>query len=200
MYIAIAAPIATTLLGGLLGSKNKGSTATEKREPWAPAQPYLIENLATNKKLQDHYAQNPFNAQQQQGYENVFGDQNNFRQNIAPGMMDFANGMMSSKYERPRVSRPGGAAGYTGLLSQPAAQPAQQPAQGQQPGLLGPFSVAPSRPYVVGNLNQQNPLYQTPETIAAAAAEQERLRQLALQQLPQYQVNDQFNRTDNLGA
>lgn len=174
--------IGVSLLGGLLGSKNKAPTTTDKREPWAPAQPYLIDNLATNKKLQDHYAQNPFNPMQQQGYENLYGDQNNFRQNIAPGMMDFANGMMGSKYERKALSRPGTSRGYTGLLNQPAAQPAQ----GQQPGLLGPFSVAPSTPYSVGNLNQQNPLYKTPEMIEAekAAAEQERLRLLAQQQQP----------------
>ena len=186
MYIAIAAPIATTLLGGLLGRKNKAPTTTEKREPWAPAQQYLIDNLATNKKLQDYYAQNPFNGLQQQGYENLYGDQNNFRQNIAPGMMDFANGMMGSKYERKTLSRPGTSRGYTGLLGDPAAQPAQQPAQSQQSGLLGPFSVAPSTPYSVGNLNQQNPMYQTPEQIAAAqAAAEAELQRLLAQQQPQ---------------
>lgn len=187
--------IGVSLLGGLLGSKNKGTTATEKREPWAPAQQYLIDNLATNKKLQDYYAQNPFNGLQQQGYENLYGDQNNFRQNIAPGMMDFANGMMGSKYERKALTRPGTSRGYTGLLGDPAQQPAQQPAQSQQSGLLGPFSVAPSTPYSVGNLNQQNPMYQTPEMIEAAkvAAEQERLRLLAQQQ--QYMAQPDYWQT-----
>jgi hypothetical protein len=171
-----------SILGGLLGSKNKAATTTEKKEPWAPAQQYLIDNLAQNKKLQDHYAQNPFNGLQQQGYENLFGDQNNFRQNIAPGLMQFANQGMNSNYQRQRYNRPGQAGGY-GLLAQPQAQ------QGQQTGLLAPFSVAQSNPYAVGNLNAQNPLYKDPAAQTNPAqtqqqiddAERRRLEELARQ-------------------
>lgn len=172
-----------SILGGLLGSKNKAATTTEKKEPWAPAQQYLIDNLAQNKKLQDHYAQNPFNGLQQQGYENLFGDQNNFRQNIAPGLMQFANNGMNSNYQRQRYERPGQAGGY-GLL-------AQQAQQGQQTGLLAPFSVAQNNPYAVGNLNAQSALYKDPAAQAPAApaqtqqqideAERRRLEELAMQ-------------------
>jgi len=172
--------IGASLLGGLLGSKNKAASTTEKKEPWAPAQPYLTENLARNKQLQDYYSQNPFNGLQQQGYENLFGDQNNFRQNIAPGLMQFANNGMNSNYQRQQHAQPG-QAGY-GLLSSP-----QQ--QGQQTGLLAPFSVAQSKPYTVGNLNAQSPFYQSPETVAAAAAklaEEERLKKLQQSQQTTY--------------
>ena len=174
--------LGASLLGGLLGSKNKAPETTQKNEPWSAAKPYLERNLATNQQLQDHYAQNPFNGLQQQGYENLFGDQNNFRQNIAPGLMQFANQGMNSNYQRQRHERPGQAGGY-GLL-------AQQPQQAQQTGLLAPFSVAQSKPYVVGNLNQQNPLYKDPAAQAPAApaqpqqmdeAERRRLQDLAMQ-------------------
>lgn len=177
-----------SILGGLLGSKNKGSTTTAKQEPWGPAQQYLIDNLATNKQLQDWYQQNPFNPQQKQAYQNLYADQDNFRGNVAPGLMQFANNMMGSNYQRQAPARPGGAAGYTGGLLEPAQTPAPQP-QAQQSGLLasnrpGPFSVAQTTPYGQIDWNKQNPFYKTPEQLAEEArlAEEDRLRNLAAQQ------------------
>ena len=184
--------IGATILGGLLGGKNKGSTTTAKQEPWGPAQQYLIDNLATNKQLQDWYQQNPFNPQQKQAYQNLYADQDNFRGNVAPGLMQFANNMMGSQYRRQAPARPGGAAGYTGGLLGPA--PPQQPAeraQVPQTGLLsanrpGPFSVAPSTPYGQINWNAQNPFYKTPEQLA----EEARLKALAAQQQAQQLTYD----------
>lgn len=186
--------IGFSLLGGLFGSKNKAPTQTESKTPWAPAQPYLTENLARNKQLQDYYSQNPFNGLQQQGYENLYGDQNNFRQNIAPGLMQFANNGMNSNYQRQQHAQPG-QAGY-GLLSSP-----QQ--QGQQTGLLAPFSVAQTKPYAVGNLNAQSPFYQSPESVAAAAAklaEEERLKKLQQSQQPTYDQSASSNWNAGYGA
>jgi len=188
--------IGASLLGGLFGSKNKAPTQTDKKEPWAPAQPYLLDNLETNKQLQSHYQQNPFNAQQKQGYQNLFTDADNFRGNVAPGLMDFSNRMMNSNYQRKTAERPGGVAGY-GLLNQPA-----QAQQGQQSGLLAPFSVAQTTPHGQIDWNASNPFFKTPEQIAAAqaAAEAERQRLLAQQQ-PQQSESDwwQQNMT-GLGA
>ena len=169
-----------SILGGLLGGKNKGSTTTAKQEPWGPAQQYLIDNLATNKQLQDWYQQNPFNPQQKQAYQNLYADQDNFRGNVAPGLMQFANNMMGSNYQRQRVDRPGGAAGYTGGLLGPTQQQQTAP----QTGLLapvnrpGPFSVAQTTPFGQIDWNKQNPFYKTPEQLA----EEARLKALAAQQ------------------
>jgi len=100
------------LLGGLLGaSGSRGGTTTANKEPWAPAQPYLLDNLKTNDDLQQWYQQNPFNAQQRTAYQNTFSDLDNFRSNVAPGLMQFANNAMTGGYQRPQYSRPG-AAGY----------------------------------------------------------------------------------------
>lgn len=151
------------LLGGLLGGKDQEQTQTAEKTPWGPAQPWMAANLADGQNLQRHYQQNPFNAQQQTAYNNTFSDIDNFRGNIAPGLMQFANNAMTGPgYQRQRYERPG-LAGY-----------GAGPAQSQQPGGLlapsqstpGPFSVAgggqmgqmdfaAANPYANGSIKQQ---------------------------------------------
>lgn len=129
------------IVGGLLGASGGGDTQTSSsanKTPWAPAQPYLLDNLKTNASLQNSYQQNPFNAQQQTSYNNTFGDLNNFRNSTAPGLMQFANSAMSGSYQRPQHSAPG-MAGYS-PGQQYQQQAAVQPMQTQQPQ-QGPFSV-----------------------------------------------------------
>lgn len=122
---------AGSILGGLLGASSSGNTttgATQSSDPWGPAQPHILRNLQNEQQLQEFYQKTPFNAQQQQGYSNLFGDIGNFRDNVAPGLMDFANRGMASNYQRQRGSAPGS----VGYGAQPAA-PQVAP---------GPFSVA----------------------------------------------------------
>ena len=118
-----------SLGGAALGAAGSGdSESTGKKEPWAPAQPYILDNLKDTAKLKDYYQKNPFNQQQQTSYQNLFGDLDNFRQNTAPGLMDFANRSMTNSYQRQPVGNPGDGAGYTrgqGLLQ--AGQQQQQP-------------------------------------------------------------------------
>lgn len=124
------------VVGGLLGASGSGdktTTQTATKDPWGPAQPYILNNLQNEANLQKYYQQNPFNAQQIQGYSNLFSDINNFRNNVAPGLMNFANQGMTSGYQRATGGAPGSGAGYGtrsgGLLST---------------GQAGPFSVTPS--------------------------------------------------------
>lgn len=122
---------AGSLLGGLFGAGASGDTktgATQSRDPWAPAQPFILKNLQNEADLQSYYQKTPFNQQQQQGYSNLFGDIGNFRDNVAPGLMDFANRGMASNYQRQRGSAPG-SIGYGAPTATPQAAP-------------GPFSVA----------------------------------------------------------
>lgn len=122
---------AGSLLGGLFGAASSGDTktgGTQSRDPWGPAQPFILKNLQNESDLQNYYQKTPFNQQQQQGYSNLFGDIGNFRDNVAPGLMDFANKGMATSYQRQRGSAPG-SIGY----GSPTAQP-------QSP--VGPFSVA----------------------------------------------------------
>ena len=128
---------AGSLIGGLLGAASssgsgKANETTTTRDPWAAAQPYMLKNLQNEADLQGYYQKTPFNAQQQQGYSNLFGDIGNFRDNVAPGLMEFANRGMTSSYQRQRGGAPGSGGGYGG-----AVQPGGMGQSGQ-----GPFSVA----------------------------------------------------------
>lgn len=106
---------------GLLGGSGSSGNVGSKVEPWAPAQPYILDQLKNNQTLQDFYKQKPFNQQQQTSYQNTFNDLDQFRSQTVPGLMDFANGAMTNNYQRQRGGAPGSMAGY----SAPAAQSAQ---------------------------------------------------------------------------
>ncbi len=149
----MAFDLLTAAIGALAGSGKDEQTTTAKSDPWGPAQPYMLRNLQDTEKLGNYYKQNPFNPQQIEGYSNLFGDNQNFRQNIAPGLMNFANRGMGSNYQRQRVARPGGVAGYGG--SNPAQQQMQAP-QGVSGGLLGPFSVGGGQAAPTGGLLDLN--------------------------------------------
>ena len=126
------------VVGGLFGGGDDEQTQTSTNAPWAAAQPFMLRNLQDTEKLGNYYKQNPFNKQQIESYSNLFGDNNNFRSNIAPGLMNFANSGMTGQYQRATGGRPGDGAGYGG---------ARQPG-GRTGGLLGatqgPFSMAQS--------------------------------------------------------
>lgn len=146
----ILGTIAGGLLGGLGSKKSKGGTETQDRSPWAPVQPWLLNNIVTGQNLQNYYQQNPFNAQQQQAYRNLFGDLDNFRSQIAPGLFDKANQIMNGGYQRQSYARPG-MAGYSqggGLLQQPVTQGAFSIPQAGNYGLLNfaPAQTQPTQP------------------------------------------------------
>ena len=161
------ADILTSLIGGFFGGGNDEQTQTSTNAPWAAAQPFMLRNLQDTEKLGNYYKQNPFNKQQTESYSNLFSDNNNFRNNIAPGLMNFANQGMTGGYQRATGGRPGDGAGYGG---------ARQPG-GRSGGLLsasaGPFSVGQSGAQSGGLLDlnvAQNPfanggVTQNPQTV-----------------------------------
>lgn len=143
--------LGSSLLGAYAGNKaSQGSTTTssQTKDPWAPAQPYLLQNLQSNADLQDWYTKNPFNAQQKTGLQNTLNSADHFNASVAPGLMDFANGAMTSGYQRQRGGAPGSGGGYGG-----AVQPG---------GLLrsgsGPFSAAPMQKFGQVDWNAVNPM------------------------------------------
>ena len=125
-------------IGAFAGGGDETQTTTSTSDPWKAAQPYMLRNLQDTEQLGNALKKNPFNPQQIEQYSNLFGDIGNFRSNVAPGLMDFANKGMNSNYQRQRVSRPGDVAGYGGSFQPGATNPQRQ----QSSGLLGPFSVA----------------------------------------------------------
>ncbi len=128
--------LGASLVGGLLGSKSSRSSttqATASQDPWAPAQPYILQNLQNEAALQTQLQKTPFNQQQIEGYSNLFGDIGNFRDNVAPGLMDFANRGMTSSYQRQTGGAVGSGGGYGGAV---------KPGGLLSSGRAGPFSVA----------------------------------------------------------
>lgn len=148
---------AGAMIGGALGGAIDGNQETnggagassQTRDPWGPAQPYMLRNLQTNADLQKFYQQHPFNETQQAGYQNQNGLIDKFNGQAAPGLLGFANQMMGSHYQRAR----GGAPGSVGY-SRPTPQPAQQPQNGL---LAGPFSAPQYQPLGKIDFNAQNP-------------------------------------------
>lgn len=101
--------VAGGLVGGLFSDSGGGQSQTQTREPWGPAQQGLKDVLSDATKLREYYKQNPLNQLQQTGYQNLYGDLDNYRQNIAPSMMALANRFMNSNYQRaPAGSEMGG--------------------------------------------------------------------------------------------
>ena len=159
MPAAILGPIAGSVVGGLMS--DGGEQQSTSKEPWSAAAPWLRENIAQGQNLQAYYQQNPWNSLQQTGYQNIYGDLDNFRNSIAPGMMDFANRLMGTNYSR------GGAT----MQNKPQAMPqsvAQSGNGGMLSGLLsgagqqsrgssGPFSVSPGQSYGLLDFNALNP-------------------------------------------
>lgn len=93
------------LLNSLFGGDDEPQQ-TATKTPWEPAIKPLTNSLNTGQDLERYYQKNPFNAQQRQGYQNLFSDLDMFRNQIAPSMLGFANQMMQSDYRRgPRNSQ-----------------------------------------------------------------------------------------------
>ena len=175
-----AGALASTVVGGLLGGDSSGgstSQATQSKNPWEPAQPYLLQDLKTNQDLQSYYTKNPFNAHQKVGMQNTLGDADHFRSSIMPGLMDFANRGMTGGYQRQTGGAPGSGGGYGGAVRPGGLlQGGQGAFSAPSGGLFGQVDWQASNPFTNGHM----------QAIAAqreADAEIERQRLAALQAL-----------------
>lgn len=101
-------------IGGAAASGDKTTSASSSRDPWAPAQPYLIDNLKTNANAQEFYRANPFSDLQKQQYQGLFNSLANSQANI-PGLL--ANASNFGKSSRGRMPE------MQGLLSGTQAAP-----------------------------------------------------------------------------
>lgn len=98
------------LLGGIFGDKGGGQQQSQTQEPWGPTKQPLTDLINQGQQLNQYYQQNPFNPMQQTGYQNLFGDLDQFRNQIAPGLMGMANRMMGANYQRAPAGTELGAA------------------------------------------------------------------------------------------
>ncbi len=73
-------------IGGAAGSKDSTTSNNSTRDPWGPAQPYLLDNLKTNAAAQEYYRQNPFSDLQKQQYQGLFNNLATNQANV-PGLL-----------------------------------------------------------------------------------------------------------------
>lgn len=201
MPSAILGPIAGAAVGGLMSDGGEEQTAT--KEPWSAAAPWLRENIAQGQNLQAYYQQNPWNQQQQTSYQNTFSDIDNFRNSIAPGMMDFANRLMGTNYSRggatmqnkPQAMPRSGAqssaqSGNGGMLSSllSAAQPGQQ-----SRGSSGPFSVSPGQSYGLLDFQALNPYNGALKPAEIKQPDQQTIEQAVRAEIERQRIEQQNN-------
>ena len=199
MPAAIVGPIAGAVVGGLMSDDSQQSQ-TASKEPWADAAPWLRENLRTGQGLQNYYQQNPFNPQQQTAYQNIFGDLDAFRNQMAPGLMGFANRLMGSSYQRGGSTAGANGGGLLAGGAQPTggmmgagssdmkqalqqllgAQQGQQSPQSMQGGL---FQVPQGQSYGKIDWAAQNPFTNGSITPAAAAPDAKTVQELVAAEL-----------------
>ena len=136
--------VAGAVVGGLMGGGGGGGSQTASKEPWAEAAPWIKDNIKTGQDLQRYYQQNPFNSLQQTGYQNQFADLDHFRNQMAPGLMNFANKLMGSNYQRASAGTEIGAtnpyaaqAMMPAMLQKQAYQASQGGGQAGGQGLMG---------------------------------------------------------------
>lgn len=126
------------LLGSALSSdKNGGAgTQTQSKEPWAPAQPWLLSNIVQGQGLQNQYAAQPFSPKQQAAYDNSYA-QSDYMRGLVPSLLTQLQGQPigfdpSNPTAKPKAwdwnALAGGALGQRSVANATAA-PAPAPAQ-----------------------------------------------------------------------
>jgi len=89
-------------LGAYQGYQDgKDQQQTQTRDPWGPAQPYILEALQQGQKLNQQYQAQPFSPQQQTAYNNL-GSLLNLANTNAPGLLSGfqANATGANNYDR----------------------------------------------------------------------------------------------------
>jgi hypothetical protein len=150
---------AVGVVGSALTSKSGGGagTQTATKEPWAAAQPWILNNLAQGQKLQDAYTAQPFSDAQNQAYANQ-NNQSAYMRALVPSLLGQMSGQQVG-YDRSNPNaRPaafnfngagngaggGGAGGLLGMLAQaPMAAPASTATLPAPAPAAAPVSDAP---------------------------------------------------------
>ncbi len=145
---SIAAPVIGAVATSALSSGGGGSSGggagsgTQSKEPWAPVQPWILNNVTQGQNLQNAYTAQPFSQLQNQAYNNQ-NNQSAYMRALVPGLLGQLSGQQLGYDRNNQNARPKAfdfASGDTlkGLLSQMAsgannAAPMQNTPQVQQP-------------------------------------------------------------------
>ena len=139
------------------GQQNGGAGAsTTTKAPWSAAAPWLTSNIASGQALQQQYTDQPFNAQQQQAYNNQYAQSDYMRQ-LVPSLLNQMQGQQVGFDRNNQTAKPtawnwglsgqGGGGGNLGMGltgadaagSMQAAQAAQQAADAAKKTSTGDF-------------------------------------------------------------
>lgn len=111
------------------GSSNGGAgTQTTSKEPWMMAQPWIMNNLASGQRLQSQYEAQPFNAQQQQAFQNQ-ANQGAYMRAAVPSLLRQMQGQQVG-FDRSNPNARPAAFNWDGLMSAAKDGQAAQAAQG----------------------------------------------------------------------
>lgn len=144
------------------GSQTNGGagTQTQSKEPWAAAQPWIMNNLMQGQNLQNSYTASPFNAQQQAAYGRM-GNQTAYMGSLVPSLLGQISGQqlgynrsnpnarptaynfdgntgMGSGTSAPGSSSPGGLLSMLTSGNNTAANASLNPIAAQQPAAATP--------------------------------------------------------------
>lgn len=90
-------------LGGAAASGDTTTSNSSNRDPWGPAQPYLLDNLKTNANAQEFYRANPFSDLQKQQYQTLFNSLANSQANMPGLLANATNFGQSSRGRMPAM-------------------------------------------------------------------------------------------------
>jgi hypothetical protein len=92
--------IGGALLGGLLGGGNSTKSDAVTKDPYAPAVPWINQNITSGQNLQSQYQAQPLSMGQIQAYGNSLGLTEGFRQQ-APDLISEMNNMAQFDRSNP---------------------------------------------------------------------------------------------------
>lgn len=128
-------------------NKNGGAgTSTNTKEPWLPAQGWIMDNLNSGQALQAQYAKNPQSVEQQNAASNIYG-QSDYMRNLVPSLLGQIGQQQvgfdpSNPTAKPKAWNWDGLLGgapdlnQTGVRTAPAAAPAAPAAAPVASGLF----------------------------------------------------------------
>lgn len=121
---------AVGVVGGMMSDSGGGGGQSQSttKQPWMPATPWLMDNLAQGQRLQGQYQAQPFNAQQQQAYGNQ-ANQSAYMRAAVPSLLRQMQGNQIG-FDRSNPNARPAAFNWDGLMS------AAKEGQAAQGGLL----------------------------------------------------------------
>ena len=139
--IPIVGAVAGSAVSGAMSGDGDSQESTTSKAPWAEAEPWIKDNIATGQQLQQYYQQNPFNQIQRGALQNTLSDQDYYRNTLMPGLMALigqprAGGNSLSALGIPQGSVGGQQQGLLGAKGTPLQSLFQVPQASNRAGLI----------------------------------------------------------------